>query len=74
MDPRKPFEKLIEIAIHRGGLISSCPDGRVVERCREQGTPLPEKVKPGALLNELNAEEREAIQALTSDMTLKYRI
>ena len=66
--PTTVLDRLIEFAVHDLAF-SACPSYRYVQA----GGEIPEKAKPGALLEKLSPEEREALKELTSDMTRNDR-
>jgi hypothetical protein len=66
------FDKLVEKAAFRA-VFASRSDKMKMEISIGEGKGIPEKCKPGALLNELTMEEREDLKQLTSDMTRSYR-
>lgn len=65
LKPKEILKALIEKAITRGYLIAN-PEADQVHRLIAQGKDLPEKCKPGRLLDHLTAEEREELKKLTS--------
>lgn len=72
-NPKRVFEKLLEMALFRRYLVGS-PDDRRVERHVRNGEEFPEDLRPGYLLTRLPPEEREVLMGFTSDMALSYRI
>lgn len=70
--PTSVLDKLIDTAgLH---LYISYPDKLRYEHALAKGEPIPDRCKPGALLNSLSAEEREALSRLTSDEASRYRL
>ena len=70
--PKLIFDELVRKAL--GRTIIGYPDEMRLEHARRDGKPIPDICKPGALLNTLTADEREALTHLTSDMTKNDRI
>jgi hypothetical protein len=63
----RTFEDMVHSAMMRS-FFAACPDEVKVARALSEGKPIPDKCKPGALLDELDDEDRKAIGRLKSDM------
>ena len=63
--PKEIFKSLIDKAITRGYLIAN-PETTQVQRAIDRGEELPEKCKPGRLLDYLTKEEREELKKFRS--------
>lgn len=65
--PHTIIEKLIDHALMEK-YISASPTGFRIDRWREKGNgPLPEDLKPGALIKRLTPEEREILVKLVAE-------
>jgi hypothetical protein len=63
-DPRRVFSNLVDEAWMLGATGNQHAQYLIYVR---RGEPLPDKLKPGALIDRLSPEDRETLQGLTSD-------